>query len=154
MRQLRRRVVGLGQRASGDDAVGLAVLERLRAEPPGGGVELVAAADPGELVGLLGDADDVIVVDAVVGAAPGEVLELLPEDVASRPPLPVSTHGIDLAQSIELARVLNDGVLPAIRIVGIGIGIAPPTRPGEGLSRPAQAAVARAAERVRALLGG
>jgi hydrogenase maturation protease len=147
----RARVVGLGQRASGDDAVALAVLERLRALPLVEGVEVVAASDPGELVGLLGGAETVIVVDAVVGAPPGDVLELLPEDVASRPPLPVSTHGIDLAQSIELARILNDGALPAIRIVGIGI--APPARAGEGLSRPAAAAVARATERVRALLG-
>jgi len=145
------RVIGVGEPAAGDDGVGRAVLERLREAGVPAGVDLVEVRDPTEIVRLLAGADPVIVVDAVLGARPGEVLDLLPGDLAAQSALAVSTHGLGVLQAIELARVLHDPPEPAVRIVGITIDRS--TRHGEGLSPPVAAAVARATERVRALLG-
>jgi len=147
----RARVIGVGEPAAGDDGVGRAVLERLRADGVPTGVDLVAVGDPTEIVGLLAGANPVIVVDAVLGARPGEVLELLPGDLAARNVRAVSTHAVGVLQAIELANVLNDVPAPAIRIVGIAIER--PMQWGEGLSPPVAEAVATASERVRALLG-
>ena len=147
----RARVIGVGEPAAGDDGAGRAVLERLRADGVPTGVDLVAVRDPTEIVGLLAGANPVIVVDAVLGARPGEVLELLPGDLAAHNARAVSTHAVGVLQAIELANVLNDAPAPAIRIVGIAIER--PTQRGEGLSPPVAAAVATASERVRALLG-
>ena len=149
---VRTRVIGLGEPAAGDDGVGRAVLARLREDGVPLGVELLEVRDPSEIVPLLAGGAPVIVVDAIVGATPGEVLDLLPDDLAEQGALPVSTHGLGVLQAIELARVLNDAPASVVRIVGIAIDR--PTRQGAGLSPPVAAAVARATERVRALVGG
>jgi hydrogenase maturation protease len=115
-------------------------------------VDLLAVRDPTEIVELLAGAAPVVLVDAVLGTPPGDVLELLPEQLAAPSARPVSSHVVDLLQAIELARVLNDPPATVMRIVAIAIGR--PRRHGAGLSPPVAAAVARAAERVRALVGG
>jgi hydrogenase maturation protease len=145
------RVIGVGERARGDDGVGPAVLARLRESGLPGDVDLVEVRDATALVPLLAGADPVIVVDAVVGLRPGTVRELRPDDLASRAALAVSSHGVGVGEAIELARVLNDAPLPSIRIVGIGVER--PGRPAAVLSAPVAAAVERAAQRVRALIG-
>jgi hydrogenase maturation protease len=147
----RALVIGIGESAAGDDGVGWSVLDRLRTDGVPAGVDLLAVRDPSEIVDLLAGARPVILVDAIVGARPGEVLELLPDDLAARGAGAVSTHGVGVLQAIDLARVLNDAPAPAIRIVGIAIDR--PTRAREGLSPPVAAAVVKASERVRALLG-
>jgi hydrogenase maturation protease len=147
----RVRVIALGQPAAGDDGVGLAVLDELRAAPLPEDVELVAATDAADLVALLAGVGSAIVIDAVVGGQPGAVRELAPEDLACRAAVPVSTHGIDVQQAIELARILSEGAAPELRIVGVAVER--PRRLGTGLSPSAAAAVPEAAARVRALLG-
>jgi hydrogenase maturation protease len=146
-------VIALGQAAAGDDGAGLAVLVELRRGGVPDGVELLHAAEDGALITLLQTPEPVVLVDAVVGGAPGEVLELGPEELATSGVHPVSTHGIGAAQAIALARTIGPAtVSPAIRIVGITI--APPARYVQALSAPVAAAVPRAAARVRALVRG
>jgi hydrogenase maturation protease len=148
----RARVIALGQGAAGDDGVGLAVLERLHTEGVPAHVELVRAAEDAALVTLLETSVPVVLVDAVLGSPPGEVLELSPADLERLPVRPISTHGLGVAQALALARTLApDRVAPVIRIVGVTIE--KPTRYRQELSPAVAAAVARAAARVRALLG-
>ncbi len=141
----RVRVVGLGNALRGDDAVGLAVARRLRELLPDADV-IEGSGEPAALLDALGDgAREVAIVDAVSsGAAPGVVHRF----DASRSALPLAasatTHGLGLAEAIELGRAL--GRLPA-RLVVYGIE-------GQGYETgaPLSPAVARAAEEVAAEL--
>ncbi|KYF79831.1 hydrogenase expression/formation protein hupD [Sorangium cellulosum] len=151
------RIIGLGQRAAGDDAAGLAVLEALRRRAPPAGAELVEARDASALVSLLQTPAKVVIVDAVLASPPGEVLDLSPSDLAAGAPVPVSTHGLGVGQAIELARLAApDRLSPDIRIVGVSIGR--PRRPRAsdelGLSPEVTEAVPRAVARVLSFLGG
>jgi hydrogenase maturation protease len=149
----RARVIGVGQGAAGDDGVGLAIVEWLRARGVPDGVELVRAPEDAALIGLLETQVPVVLVDAVLGTPAGDVHELAPEDLANGPLLPFSTHGMGVAKAIELARVLAPtAVSPSIRI--IAVTIARPQRYEQQLSPAVAAAVPRAAARVLALVGG
>lgn len=147
----RARIIAMGQDAAGDDGVGLAVLEWLRARGVPDGVELVCAAEDAALVGLLETLAPVVLVDAVLGSPAGKVLDLAPEELAAAL-RPLSTHGMGVAQAIELARVLTPtAVSPSIRVVGVTI--ARPERYERRLSPEVAAAVPRAGTRVLALVG-
>jgi len=146
------RIIGLGQAAAGDDGVGLAVVEWLRGHGVPKGVELMCAADDSALVPLLQTRVPVVLIDAVLGERAGRVLQLTPEQLATRNLRPLSTHGMGVSQVIELARVLTPhAITPCIRIVAVGI-----TRPRhyrQELSRPVAAAVPCAGQRVLAMVG-
>lgn len=142
------RVVALGQRAAGDDGVGLAVLDRLREHAPPG-VELVELADASALIPLIETSAPLVVVDAVVmdGRSAGDVVEL---EAEALPPgaRPVSSHGIDLCQAIAIGRSLagRDANTPRIRLVAIAIEL--PICGSFGLSRRVEAAIPRAVHAV------
>ena len=150
------RVIGLGQIAAGDDAVGLAILDRVRQMGPPDGTELVAARDATALVELLQTERRVVVVDAVVGhPRVGEVLEF-PENALATGlggPRSLSTHGVSLQHAVGLARMTSCGVT-APEIVLVAVAIAPPQRYTTGLSPEVQAAVPVAARVVLAHIGG
>lgn len=147
------RVIGLGQAAAGDDGVGVAVVRALRGRGLPIGVEVHNLSDPSALVALLDANVPVVIVDAVLGLPPGEVVELTPDELATRAPLRVSSHGLGITEAIELARVLNVGKdLPVVRIVAVTI--ARPHGYSCGLSPEVQAAVPVAAERILAIAGG
>jgi hydrogenase maturation protease len=147
------RVIGVGQAAAGDDGVGLAILERLRADGVPEGVELVWAPEDAALVSLLETPRPVVLTDAVLGEPPGTVLELAPEELAARGLHSVSTHGMGVAQVLTLARALAPGAItPSVRIVAVTI--ARPAGYHQGLSPAVAAAVPHAARRVLALVRG
>jgi hydrogenase maturation protease len=150
------RVIGLGQAVAGDDAVGLAVLEQIRHIGPPAGTELVEAREATSLIALLQTPHRVVIVDAVVGHPHvGEVLELPEEALTAgrRGPRPLSTHGMALGKTLELARILAGGAMaPDISLVGVAI--APPERYTSGLSPAVRAAVPVAARMVLARVGG
>jgi hydrogenase maturation protease len=109
-------VIGCGNRQRGDDAAGILVAERLRAF----GVEAVACIGAAtDLIEAWSGADDVIMVDAVVSGAPVGTVQVWDgprPHAAGR--TTASTHGLGLAEAIELARVLNR--LPArLRVYGV-----------------------------------
>jgi hydrogenase maturation protease len=148
---LAARVIGIGQTAAGDDGVGIAVVQHLRAQGRVAGAELMEVAEPSALVPALEGADPVILVDAVLGGTPGDVVELTPESLAGSGIQPLSTHGLGVAQAIELARTLAPRTL-ARCIWIVGVCIAPPAPYTHGLTAPVAAAVPRAAERITNLL--
>jgi hydrogenase maturation protease len=93
----------------------------------------------------------VLLVDAAVGAAPGDVIELGPDDLRGCGVRPISSHGIGVGEVVALARSLDTGhISPSIRIVAITI--AQPDTARIGLSAAAAAAVGRAADRILELV--
>jgi hydrogenase maturation protease len=108
----RQLVIGIGNDDRGDDAVGLAVVRGLRGRVPGGVELLEQDGEASRLLELLAAADSAFLVDAAVsGAPPGTIRRLDP--VAMELPralFAVSSHGLGLADAIELGRAL--GSLP------------------------------------------
>ncbi|WP_019023588.1 MULTISPECIES: hydrogenase maturation protease [unclassified Thioalkalivibrio] len=106
-------VIGIGNPWRGDDGIGHAVVDALADTP--GLATAKSHGEPAELMELWQGHDPVILVDAIVtGAAPGTLHRL-----DAREPLPrgarYSSHGIGLAEAVELARSL--GELPGTLIV-------------------------------------
>lgn len=135
-------IVGIGQLAAGDDAIGVLVARALAAR----GFETRACADASVVLALLEAGRRVVVVDAVVGGGPpGRVLRLDPGELSGGP-APLSSHGIGVAEAIELARtLLGERIAAAVAIVGVAIDR--PSRAAIELS----AAVAAALEPAAAL---
>jgi hydrogenase maturation protease len=139
------KVIGAGNRWRGDDAVGLLVAERLRAELPG--VEVLALeGEPAGLIDAWEGVDAVFVVDAVSSGSPAGTIHRvdatrrdLQDDVFR-----ASTHALGLAEAVALARAL--GRLPGSLVVYGVEGTA-----FEAGGEPT-AAVAAAADRVAALV--
>jgi hydrogenase maturation protease len=147
----RRRAIGIGQAAAGDDAAGLAVLAALAALGPPPGVELLPATDAAALIPLLETRAHVLIIDAMLGPPPGEVRVVAFDELSAAPFAPLSTHALGVVQAVELARRLYAaGVSPAIGF--LGVAIARPPRWREGLSPEVAAAVPRAAALARTML--
>ena len=132
----RLRVVGVGNPGRGDDGAGPAVARRLRELSPG----LDVVEQRGEALALLetfDGADVVVLVDALEPAGqPGRIHRLDGAAALALAPR-ASTHGLGVAEAIELARVL--GRLPEdLRVYAIE---AESFEPGTDLS-PAVAAAA------------
>jgi hydrogenase maturation protease len=150
-RPVSARVIGIGQPAAGDDAVGIAVLQELRKKLPPGKAELVEAADPAALAPLLENAETVILVDAVAGASPGAVVMLDPERFSAAGFRARSSHRMALAQAIELARGLAPESV-AERILIVGVGVLEPEEWGSPPSAEVSEAVPRASAEVLRIL--
>ena len=142
----RQVVVGVGNAFRGDDAVGLAVAERLRGLVPTGVAVVSCELEPSRLIEAWEGAETAIAVDAVVsGAEPGSVTRF----DASEAEVPArafrsSTHAFGVGEAIELARAL--GRLPN-RVVVYGVEGADFVA-GHGLTPPVEAAVERTATAV------
>ena len=144
------RVIGIGQQAAGDDAVGLRVIAALR-QRPSSGIEFHSVRDPSALIELLEGADRVIVVDALVGRPPGSIHVLDLESLSLAPPSGLSSHGLGVAQAIALAfEVLSQ---PPRELKVVAVGIEQPRRHSSTLSSAVADAVTRAAETVLQLCG-
>ena len=139
-------VIGVGNPYRGDDAVGLAVAERLRDRVPPG-VELVECEqEPSRLLDAWEGADVALIVDASSsGGVPGTVHRF--DAAAGGVPARVfrsSTHAFGVGEAVELGRAL--GRLPA-RVVVYGVDGAAFVA-GEGLSAPVEAAVGEVVDAV------
>ena len=109
-------IIGCGNRQRSDDGAGIVVAEKLREL----GIKAdICAGQPADLIEAWTGADDVIVVDVVVTGAPvGTVQTWDARQVPISCNAPASTHGLGVAEAIELARVL--GRLPArLKVYGI-----------------------------------
>ncbi len=148
------RVIGIGQPAAGDDGVGIAVARALRQRTLPAGVEVHETTDSGRLIELLDGIRRAILIDAlVIDDSPGTTRCLVPEELATYPPLPLSSHGIGVAEAVGIARTLaGDGADIDIRIVGVTIKR--PTGCSAAMSAPVAAAVPRAAGLILDLLAG
>ena len=117
------RIIGIGS-PFGDDATGLLAAQILAKAPPPN-CEVIMADRPGvTLVELMEGAEAVILIDAVrSGAAPGTIHELSFDDLGQRGAHLVSSHDLDIATAVQLARQL--GRAPD-RALAIGLEVAPP----------------------------
>ncbi len=109
-------VIGVGNRDRGDDGVGPAVVDELRRR--GIPVEtVIREGDLADLAVVWRGHDDVVIVDACRSGRPVGTVEVIdPTDAV--PAAPWSTHGLGVAEGVELARRL--GRLPrSLRIVGV-----------------------------------
>jgi len=145
-------VIGIGNPDRGDDGAGPAVVRWLRGKLPAD-IEIRAHdGEPASLLACLEGARAAWLIDASAsGAAAGSVLRF----DARAAPLPeqafaVSTHGLGVAQALELARAL--GELPGCCIVYAIEGGT--FEPGAPLSPAVAAAVAEVGERLRRELCG
>jgi hydrogenase maturation protease len=109
-------IIGCGNAQRGDDAAGIMAANRLRVL---GVSAQICGGEPSELIEMWKAADEVIVIDAVITGAPPGSLHVWD----GRSPLKLGkslgfTHGLGLAEAIELSRTL--GSLPGnIRVFGI-----------------------------------
>lgn len=98
-------VIGVGNRDRGDDGIGPAVVDELRRR----GAPLATVVREGDLADLAivwrGRADVLIVDACQTGLPVGAVHRLDPASAAAVAPL--STHGVGVAEALELARHLN-----------------------------------------------
>jgi hydrogenase maturation protease len=135
-------VVGIGNPGRGDDGAGPAVADRVAALALPG-VRVIRVAEPARLLEDWQGEEDVVVVDAVRTSA--EAVTVFEVDGRSLPGGgAVSSHGMGLAEVVELARAL--GRLPGrLRVIGV-----PGHRFGHGEPLSSRAAVA-VGEAVRAV---
>ena len=99
------QIICCGNRERGDDGAGVFVADRLREL----GIEvMIHSGEPLALMDAWTDADEVIVVDAVVTGAPvGTVHRWNGQPPAATAPVSASTHGLGLAEAIRLGRQLH-----------------------------------------------
>jgi|ERR1022692_1353181 hydrogenase maturation protease len=135
-------IIGCGNRERSDDGAGILVAERLREL----GIEAdTRIGDAADLIEAWKGAEDVIVVDAVVTGAPVGTVQAWD----GRQPLTTirataSTHGLGVAEAIELAHVLDR--LPArLRVYGVE---GRRFEPGSGISPEVQRAVEEVVQRI------
>lgn len=141
-------VIGIGNRERADDALGLIAIDRLQREHPAGVEFATARGDVLKVLDLFEGAHKVIMIDAMrSGGTPGQVVRLDVSDVAVKVDLAnfASSHTVNLAEAIELARTL--GRLPAHLIV-YGVEAQDFTL-GNGLSPAVAAALEGLLTRVR-----
>uniref|UniRef100_A0A832I308 Hydrogenase maturation protease n=1 Tax=Eiseniibacteriota bacterium TaxID=2212470 RepID=A0A832I308_UNCEI len=140
------RVIGVGNPDREDDAAGIEAVRRLAAHGHPGVEARVCRPDPDDLLTAMMGAARVIVVDAMAaGTDPGTVVRI----DATAAPVPAelfrgSTHGLGVAEAVELARHL--GVMPrSLVIYGIeGRNY----RFGKPLSRDVSFAVEQVVDRI------
>ena len=113
----RRLVIGIGNDDRGDDAVGRHVARGLRSRVPTDVEVLEHDGEAIRLLELLAAANAAYLVDAAVsGAPPGTITRLEPAGRAlPRSRFAASSHGLGLAEAIELAGTL--GSLPRHLVV-------------------------------------
>jgi hydrogenase maturation protease len=109
-------IIGCGNQQRSDDAAGIMAASELRLR---GISAQICSGEPSELIEMWKESDDVIVIDAVITGAPSGSLHVW--DGRHLLKLGKSlgfTHGLGLAEAIELSRIL--GSLPGnIRVFGI-----------------------------------
>jgi hydrogenase maturation protease len=110
-------VIGVGNALRGDDGAGPAVAEAVRTRAPHHVAIRVCEEEPTRLIDAIGEADAVVIVDAVSTGGPAGTVHRFD---ASEAPLPSrafrsSTHALGIGDALELARAL--GRLPPRTIV-------------------------------------
>jgi len=111
-------VIGCGNRLRGDDAAGILTAERLREL---GVPAQICGGEATALIETWDGAQDVIVIDAVITGAPPGTLHIWDDLQALPSSASASTHGLGVAEAIQLARTL-DRVPARLCVWGIEAG--------------------------------
>ena len=144
---MRKVLIGIGNEYRGDDGAGIQVARRLKMSGSDGVAVVEHDGEPAALIETLKDADSAVLVDAAAGPDPGRIHRF--DAAAGELPRGIfgwSTHGMSVAEAIELARTL--GELPARCIVYAVEGQSFET--GAPLSVPVEMALAELERRARA----
>ena len=125
----RVRVIGVGQRDRGDDAVGLTVAEHLRGSSVDGIDVVFGAADAAALLAQLEGFAGVVAIDCASGGGlPGTILRLQGDTASWPQKRATSSHGNALADALALGAALDS--LPrrvsVFAVVGESFGIGEP----------------------------
>jgi len=141
-------IIGLGNDQRGDDGSGLEVARALRPRLAGRARVQECDSEGVALLDLWRDADEVLVVDAVIsGGIPGTVHRFeVGDGFSPGVHTATSTHGLSLAEAVALGQGL--GCLPR-HLVVYGIEV-DQLDIGAGLSAPVARAVREAADRIEA----
>ena len=144
-------LLGLGNPLMGDDGVAWHVIERLRTDPrlpaevelAWGGADLLACA------GLLEGRERVVLLDAVEGEEPGELIRLDPfgEDLDERSR---GAHALSAPAALRLLRTV-DPAFAASEVLLLGVTVAE-VRAGERLSPTLEESIPRIVDTVLAAL--
>ena len=112
MGNVRKMVIGVGNRQRGDDAAGILVVERLSLMQSPKDVVTLTSEGGLNLMEQWKDAQSVIVVDAVRSGKPaGSIVRIDSEELDLLPAFgSVSSHGFGIGETVKLARAL--GSLP------------------------------------------
>ena len=121
------RIIGLGNRLRGDDAVGPLTAEKAAAAGLPPGVEAVeAGGDPFALLDLITTCRRAVIVDAAeMGAVPGTVRVLRDAAIPASWGLHTSLHAMDLLDVLAMAWKLKAGTrvsLVAVQPAACGFG--------------------------------
>jgi hydrogenase maturation protease len=149
---MRGVMIGIGNPDRGDDMAGRAVARRLRGTVPAD-VEIVEHdGEPAALIARLDGVAAAFLVDACASGAPAGTIHRIDLHDKPLPPAPpaLSSHGLGLAEALELARAL--GQLPPHCVVYAIEGRRFET--GADLSPPVVQAIGTVARRLRAELCG
>jgi hydrogenase maturation protease len=145
-------VLGLGNDLLGDDGIGLAVIEALRAEvPPAEDVDLVASPLSGlALLDLFVGYDHAVVVDGIRTGRrpPGSVVELDAGDLDRI--IAPSPHYTGLPELLAVARSLDLHFPSDVRI--LAVETEDPYTVGGAMSESVHRAIPAVAARIRAML--
>ena len=146
----RVRLIGCGNPDAGDDAVGLLVVDALRARVPDG-VEVVRAGPAVRVLELLDGVDAAVVVDAVRapggGRAPGTLVrvEAGPDGLPAELRNSLSSHGLGLAEAVGLAAAVGGApriVFHGVEAVDVTVGATPSVAVAAALPRLEDAVLA------------
>jgi hydrogenase maturation protease len=143
-------VIGVGNPYRSDDGVGPNVVNLLRDKELRGAALECSLGETADLIECWAGAPLAILVDAIRArpAHPGRIHHLVVPDVHTERIRAASSHGIDLGEAIELARVLDrlPGRLElfAVEVDNVDLGL--------GLSAPVTAAARRVAQEIHAML--
>ncbi|MBT3339128.1 MAG: hydrogenase maturation protease [Anaerolineae bacterium] len=151
---MKKIIIGIGQKLRGDDAVGPEVVRAWEKQHPESAkrVRVEISQLPGlELLGLFGDADIAILVDAVQsGAEPGTVHITGLDQVISFEAGSGSVHGFGVAETLALGKQVDPDAIPdEVIIIGIEseqIGL------GEDISAGVRASIPEAVRKIEAII--
>ncbi len=111
-------ILGLGNDLLADDAIGLLAADALERMELGGSVSVRKSGQSGlYLLEPLQGFEDAIIIDSVLGDAPGRVRELPPVEV--RPAVVPSAHYAGLPEALALARASGLPMPRRIRIFAV-----------------------------------
>lgn len=143
-------IIGVGNRFRGDDGIGPALADRLRAEPLESCDIVDSSGEAAELMELWEGHDLVVIVDAVKSdMLPGTIHAVdVGDDHLPLEAFQASTHTFGLAQAVELARAL--GRLPQ-RLIIYGVE-GSDFAPGQAMSDAVSGTAEIVADRIRNLV--
>jgi len=108
--EMQTRIIGLGNRLRGDDAIGPVIVEQLieSGKLSGGVVAMEQGGDPMVLLDLISGCRKAVIVDAAeMGCEPGTVRLIRDGDIPAEFHLHTSLHAIDLQDVLALARKMR-----------------------------------------------